>query len=319
MNAKKDNLTLPNNQKNKKVNPFVYDLKNNKNLLLMVFLGMIMVFVFNYLPMFGIVVAFKDYSIFKGVFKSEWVGLRNFIDFFNDPYFFRLIKNTFLLGFFTFLFTFPAPIFLALMINELKDGVYKRISQTITYLPYFISTIVVVGMLKELFSADGVANNLLAAFGRTEPIYFFNESSMFRPLYVGSQVWKTVGYSSIIYLAALSGIDPQLYEAATIDGASRWHKIWKITIPSISQTIVVLLILNAASIVRVGFEKVFLMYSPATYETADVLATYVYRRGIENRDYSFGASIDLINSCVSMILVIATNSLAKRISGKSIW
>ena len=299
-------------------NPLLYDLKYNTHLILMVSIGMLFVLIFNYLPMFGIVIAFKQYNLFKGIMASPWVGLKQFRLFFTDPFFFRLLKNTLLLGFFTFVFTFPAPIVLALMLNEMKQGKYKRIAQTITYLPYFISTVVVVGLLKQIFSQSGVVNQILMSFNM-DKILFFNEPSWFRPLFVGSQVWSTVGYTSIIYLAALSGIDPQLYEAATIDGASKWNKITNVTIPSISGTIIVLMILNIGQIVNVGFEKVYLMYSPATYSTADVLATYTYRRGIIERDFSFGTAVGLFNSVMSMILVVLSNKWARAISEQSLW
>ena len=191
-------------------NAFLYDWKRNKNLLLMSLIGFIVVFIFNYLPMFGIVIAFKNYNLYAGIWASKWVGLRHFKSFFGDPYFFRLIRNTFLTGLFTFLFTFPAPIILALMLNELKDGMYKKTTQTITYLPYFISTVVVVSLLKTLLSGTGPVNQLLGNFG-IEPILFFNEPGWFRTIYVVSSVWQTVGYNSIIYLAALSGVDVSLY------------------------------------------------------------------------------------------------------------
>ncbi|MBT3273428.1 MAG: sugar ABC transporter permease [Spirochaetales bacterium] len=296
----------------------IYDFKHHKAMLSMVLIGVVAVFIFNYLPMFGIIIAFKRYNLFAGIMASPWIGFKNFQNFFNDPYFFRLVKNTVMLGFTTFLFTFPAPIVLALMLNELNDGPYKRIAQTITYLPYFVSTVVVVGLLKQIFSHSGVVNQVLELIG-FEKILFFNEASWFRPLYVGSQVWQTVGYTSIIYLAALSAIDPQLYEAATIDGASRWQKIIRVTIPSIMGTIIVLMILNIGHIVSVGFEKVYLMYSPATWSTSDVLATYTYRRGIIDRDFSFGTAVGLFNSVISMIMVIGTNAWSRKFAKQSLW
>ena len=299
-------------------NAFLYDWKRNKNLLLMSLIGFIVVFIFNYLPMFGIVIAFKNYNLYAGIWASKWVGLRHFKSFFGDPYFFRLIRNTFLTGLFTFLFTFPAPIILALMLNELKDGMYKKTTQTITYLPYFISTVVVVSLLKTLLAGTGPVNQLLGNFG-IEPILFFNEPGWFRTIYVVSSVWQTVGYNSIIYLAALSGVDVSLYEAATLDGATKMQKILHVTIPAISGTILVLLIMNVGSIVSVGFEKIYLMYTPATYETADVLSTYTYRRGMQNREFSYGAAVDLFNSVISMALLIIANTISKKVAHQGLW
>ena len=264
MGKKNANTAVPAQVKHvKKVkeNAFLYDWKRNKNLLLMSLIGVVVVFIFNYMPMGGIIIAFKDYNLFRGIWASPWAGLKHFRSFFGDPYFGRLIRNTFLTGFWTFIFTFPAPIILALMLNELKDGMYKKVTQTITYLPYFISAVVVVSLMKTMFSMTGPVNQVITAMGG-DAILFFNEPGWFRPLYVGSSVWQTVGYNSIIYLAALSGVDPTLYEAATLDGATKMQKIINVTIPAISGTILVLLIMNIGSVVQVGFEKVFLMRQP---------------------------------------------------------
>ena len=297
---------------------FLYDWKRNRNLLWMSVIGVVVMFIFNYMPMGGIIIAFKDYNLFRGIWGSDWAGLKHFRSFFGDPYFGRLLRNTFLLGFWTFIFTFPAPIILALMLNELKDGMYKKVTQTITYLPYFISAVVVVTILKSMFSGTGPVNHIINALGG-ETILFFNEPKWFRTLYVGSSIWQTVGYNSIIYLAALSGVDPTLYEAATLDGATKMQKIINVTIPAISGTILVLLIMNVGSIVQVGFEKVYLMYSPGTYETADVLSTYTYRRGIEGREYSFGATVDLFNSVISMVLLVIANTISRKVAGEGLW
>lgn len=321
MGKKNANTAVPaqvKHVKRVKENAFLYDWKRNKNLLLMSLIGVVVVFIFNYLPMGGIIIAFKDYNLVKGVFNSPWAGLRHFKSFFGDPYFGRLLRNTFLTGFWTFVFTFPAPIILALMLNELKDGMYKKVTQTITYLPYFISAVVVVSLMKTMFSVTGPVNQIITAMGG-EAIMFFNEPGWFRPLYVGSSIWQTVGYNSIIYLAALSGVDPTLYEAATLDGATKMQKIINVTIPAISGTILVLLIMNIGSVVSVGFEKVFLMYNPGIYETADVLSTYTYRRGMKDRQYSYAATVDLFNSFISMTLLVIANTISRKVAGEGLW
>lgn len=320
MGKKNANTAVPAQVKatRKKENMFLYDWKRNKNLLLMSLIGFIVVFIFRYMPMGGIVIAFKDYNVFRGILASPWCGLKHFRSFFGDPYFGRLLRNTFLTGFLTFIFTFPAPIILALMLNELKDGMYKKVTQTITYLPYFISAVIIVSLMKTMFSVNGPVNNIITAMGG-EAIMFFNEPGWFRPLYVGSTIWQTVGYNSIIYLAALSGVDPSLYEAATLDGATKMQKIMHVTLPAISGTILVLLIMNIGSVVSVGFEKVFLMYNPGIYVTADVLSTYTYRRGIEGQDYSFGAAVDLFNSAISMTLLVIANVISKKVAGEGLW
>lgn len=321
MGKKNANTAVPaqvKHVKRVKENAFLYDWKRNKNLLLMSLIGVVVVFIFNYLPMGGIIIAFKDYNLVKGVFNSPWAGLRHFKSFFGDPYFGRLLRNTFLTGFWTFVFTFPAPIILALMLNELKDGMYKKVTQTITYLPYFISAVVVVSLMKTMFSVTGPVNQIITAMGG-EAIMFFNEPGWFRPLYVGSSVWQTIGYNSIIYLAALSGVDPTLYEAATLDGATKMQKIINVTIPAISGTILVLLIMNIGNVVQVGFEKVFLMYNPGIYETADVLSTYTYRRGMKDRQYSYAATVDLFNSFISMTLLVIANTISRKVAGEGLW
>lgn len=291
-----------------------YDCKYNKALLLMSLPGLIWLLIFKYIPMYGVLVAFKDYSLFKGFFASKWVGFKYFIQFFKDPFFFRLIKNTFLLGLYNMLWSFPAPIILALILNEVKNKKFQKFTQTVTYLPYFISTVVIVGIMKSMFASDGVVNHVL---NTSTP--FFNEAGAFRTLYISSDIWSTIGYGSIIYLAAITGIDPQLYEAAKIDGASRLQNIIYITIPAIIPTITVLLILRIGSVLSVGFEKVFLMYSPATYSTADVISTYVYRKGIQDQNFSFATAVGLFNSIISLILLTTSNYFSKKTMNESLW
>ena len=277
-----------------------------------------MITLFAYYPMVGIVTAFQNYSLFLGVSGSEWIGFDNFTRFFNDPNFFRIIKNTFLLGFYDLLWSFPAPIILALLINEVVHPKIKRFIQTVTYLPYFISIVVIVGIMKSIFSGTGIVNELLANFG-VDPIQFFNESGFFRSLYIGSGIWQGVGYSSILYLAAIIGIDPEMYEAAKMDGCSKLKQMFHITLPSLRPTIITLFILAVGGIVSVGFDKVLLMYSPATYDVADVISTYVYRKGIIDQDYGFSSAIGLFNSVVSIVFLLGANYFSRKLLKESLW
>ena len=282
--------------------------------------GIALFVLFRYLPMYGLLISFKNYQLFKGFYASPWVGLKHFRAFFSDPYAYRIIRNTFLLGFYNILFSFPAPIVLALILNEVRRPGFKRFTQTVSYIPYFISTVIIVGLLKTFLSTDnGVINNAIKALGG-QPIVFFNEAGWFRTLYIASDIWQSVGYGSILYLAAITGIDQELYEAARIDGASRFQNILHITVPSLLPTITILLIMRMGSIISVGFEKVYLMYSPATYETADVISTYVYRTGMTG-DANIGkaTAIGFFNSIVSLVFVTGTNFISKRVLHESLW
>jgi putative aldouronate transport system permease protein len=272
--------------------------------------------VFHYLPMYGAVIAFQDFNLVKGVFGSAWVGLQNFQDFFSSVYFSRLIFNTVAINVLDVVFGFPAPIILALLINELRWNPFRRLVQTVTYLPHFISVIVVVGMLFDFLARDGLVNQLLAS---PQPIAFMQSADWFRQLYVGSGIWQHVGWGSIVYLAAIATIDPQLYDAAKVDGADRFRQIRHITIPGILPTIVILLILRMGSMMTVGYEKIILMYNPLTYETADVISTYVFRRGILQADFSFSAAVGLFNSVINFGLLIAANRVSRRLTEHSLW
>jgi len=274
--------------------------------------------VFQYVPMYGITIAFKDYNIADGILGSEWAGLKHIYNFVNDPFFYRIIRNTLLINIYELIFAFPAPIILALLLNEVRSPFFKRFTQSISYLPHFISTVITVGILMKLASTDGVINHLLAFLGLPEQ-NFFGDAGWFRTLYIGSGIWQSVGWASIIYLAALTGIPDDLYEAARIDGAGRFQQIGYITLPGIMPTIVIIFILNIGSMLSVGFEKVYLMYNPAIYETADVISTYVYRRGIQGMDYSYAAAIGLFNAVIAFILLISANSASKRAGQNSLW
>ncbi|HHK6590249.1 TPA: ABC transporter permease, partial [Streptococcus pneumoniae] len=281
-------------------------------LYLMMIPATVLLILFTYGPMYGIIMAFQDFTVFKGYTGSSFVGLKHFQRLFSDPLFYRLFKNTFMVGVLDFLFSFPAPLIFALILNEVRKVRFKSVVQSISYLPHFIPLVVMVGIIFELFGSYGIINSLLSSLGM-EPISFFTKSEWFLPLYIGSGVWKTIGWGSIIYMGALTNIDSTLYEAADMDGANRWHKMWHVTLPSLRPTVVTLFILNAGGIMQVGFEKVFLMSSPATYEVSDVLSTYVYRQGILNSDFSYSAAVGLFNNIVALLFVLLANKIAKKL------
>lgn len=293
--------------------------KRDKMLILMSLLPMAMIIVFKYFPMFGIVMAFERYSPRKGYFHSEFVGFKYFIQFFKDPFCLRLIRNTVLLSLYSILWTFPAPIILALLLNEVRHEKYKKVIQTITYLPYFISVVILVGLMKELLSpVGGIVNKIIEACGGNA-INFFSEAGWFRTMYIGYSLWQGTGYNAIIYLAALAGIDMEQYEAARIDGATRFQKIIYITLPGIMPTTVILLIMQMGSLFSSDFQKILLMYSPSIYETADVISTYTYRYGIENANYGYASAIGLMMSVISFIFVWIANGFSRKVSENSLW
>lgn len=288
-------------------------------LYLMVLPVVVYYIVFHYVPMAGVVIAFKQYDPFTGIVESPWVGFKHFLRFFDSIYFFRLIRNTILLNVYGLVVGFPAPIILALMLNEVTRPLFKRVVQTISYLPYFCSTVVIVGIVVNFLSpTTGMVNQVIKALGG-QPIAFLSSPEWFRHVYVWSGVWQGVGWSSIIYLAALAGIDPALYEAAEMDGAGRFAKMWHISIPGIAPVIMVLLLLNLGNMLNVGFEKVFLLYNPSTYSSADVISTYVYRAGLLEQQYDFGAAVGLFNSVVSLVLLTAFNWLAGKLGQQTLW
>jgi putative aldouronate transport system permease protein len=294
------------------------DFIRNKALYLLVAPVVLFYILFAYTPMYGAIIAFKDYTPIKGIMGSRWVGLEHFKEFFAGLYFFRIMKNTLLLSFYNLLFGFPAPIILALLLNELKSSIFRRITQTITYMPHFITLVVVCGILRDFTLTDGLINDMIAYFGG-ERIAFLQKADFFRTLYVSTEIWQGIGWGTIIYLAAITGIDPQQYEAAKIDGANKWRQIWHITLPGIRPTIIILLILGIGNMMNVGFEKIILLYNPATYETADVISSYVYRKGILEFDYSFSTAVGLFNSVINFIVLLAANYLSKKASGSSLW
>lgn len=274
---------------------------------------------FHYVPMYGIQIAFKDFYATKGIWGSPWVGFAHFTRFFDSYFFWRLIKNTLGIGLYSLVVGFPIPIILALLMNEVRAERFKKFVQTVTYAPHFLSTVVIVGMVVIFLNPRyGVVNTLIKAFGG-KPIRFLAEPSWFKTIYVLSDVWQTMGWSSIIYLAALAGVDHQLHEAARVDGATRIQRIWHINIPSIMPTIIILLILNLGTVMAVGFEKVLLMQNNLNLQSSDIIATYVYRSGIQEADYSFSAAIGLFNSIINFIMLIVVNFISKRVSETSLW
>ena len=274
---------------------------------------------FRYVPMYGIIIAFKNYNVFRGIGDSPWVGFLYFKQFFESMFFWRLLRNTFLISFYGLCFGFPAPIILALLFNELKNGLFKRAAQTISYLPHFISTVVIVSMFVEFLSPSrGLFNNIIASFGG-ERIYFLGDQRYFRAIYTIMNIWRGIGWGTIIYLAALTGINPELYEAAIIDGCNRFKQTLYVTLPGIANTIIIMLIFRIGELLAVGSESIILMYNPAIYETSDVISTYVYRRGLVEAQYSFAAAVGLFDAIIGLILIGTANALAKRYSETSLW
>ncbi|WP_433496370.1 ABC transporter permease [Sphaerimonospora sp. CA-214678] len=293
-------------------------LRRDWQLYSLVVLPLLFFLIFRYLPMIGNVIAFRKFVPGGSVLGEEWVGLRYVRMFLNDPTFWQVFGNTLIIGGLTLLFCFPTPIVLALLINELRGRRVKRFVQSVSYLPHFLSMVVVAGLVMELLSVDGPVNQLLSEMGG-DPIPFLQEAGWFRTIYVSSEMWQTVGWGTIIYLAALTTIDEQLYEAARIDGAGRWRQIWHVTLPGIRPTAVTLLILNIGTFMAVGFEKILLLYNPLTYPTADVISTYLYRMGIVSNSFSYAAAIGLFEALIGLTLIMSANLISRRTVGASLW
>ncbi len=294
------------------------DLIRNKGLYLLLLPIVIYYIVFHYYPMYGAQIAFKNFAPAKGISGSDWVGFKHFKTFFNSIYCGRLIKNTLLINIKNLIFAFPAPIILALLLNEVKNGGFKKIVQTISYLPHFISTVVICGMLHSFCGSDGFITAILTNFGfQKQNLLYVQE--LFQPIYVVSGIWQTIGWGSIIYLAAISGINGELYEAARIDGAGKFKQVLHVTIPGILPTIITMLILRIGNLMSLGYEKIMLLYNSAVYETADVISTYVYRKGLVEMNYSFSTAVGLFNSCINLVLLIAANKASKKLTENSLW
>lgn len=294
-------------------------LIRDKVLIFLALPGVLYYLIFCYFPMYGVWMAFTNFDMSSSIIGSEFVGLKWFKQFFNSYYCGRLIRNTLSISIKSLLIGFSFPIVFALLLNELRNQHYKKVVQTISYLPHFISTVVTVGILQSLVSApDGIVNQIIAFFGG-KPINFMTNPKYFQGLYVLSGVWSSFGWNSIIYIAAIAGIDQQLYEAATIDGAGHWKQILYVTLPGILPTIMILLIMQLGGIMSVGYEKIILMYNASTYETADVINTYVYRRGLVGGDYSFGAAIGLFNNVINLILLLTVNCISRKVTDVALW
>ncbi|MBQ3055789.1 MAG: sugar ABC transporter permease [Oscillospiraceae bacterium] len=294
------------------------EFKKNKYLFILSIPTILCLILFYYLPMYGLVIAFQDYKPFLGIMGSKWVGFDQFSRFFNYAFFWRILKNTLLLSVYNLLWGFPAPIILALLLNEVRNQKFKKFVQTVSYMPHFYSTVVVCGLVTMFLApTGGLITRALSVFGISHN--FLADARWFRTLYIASSLWQSTGWGTIIYLAALTNVDPQLYEAAYVDGASRWRCLWSITIPSIAPTIITLLIMNIGSMINVGFERAFLLQTPATYETSEIIATYVYKAGIVNNSFSYGSAVGLFNSVISLILIITANKISAKVSETSLW
>jgi putative aldouronate transport system permease protein len=275
--------------------------------------------VFLYKPMDGLQIAFKDFSIFRGVAASPWVGFAHFQELFNNGLFIRAFFNTIIISSIGLIFAFPVPIILALMFNEVQSAVARRWAQTVVYLPHFISVVIVAGIVINFLSpSTGVINILLKWVG-LEPIYFLTQPEWFRTIFIGSSVWKEAGFESIVYLAAIAGVSPTLYESARVDGASRWQMIWRITLPCILPTIIIMLIIRIGNLVEVGFEYIILLYQPSTYETADVVSTFIYRTGLQGTQYDLATAAGLFNAVIAFVLVYSANRISRKLSSTSLW
>lgn len=293
-------------------------IKRDWRLYTLVLLPLAYFAVFRYLPMVGNVIAFRQFQPGGNIFGERWVGLKYVTLFIKDPSFWQAFQNTVILGVLTLLFCFPMPIIFALLLNELRSQKFKKLIQTVTYLPHFMSVVIIAGMILQNFSMTGTVNQIgHALFGTT--VNFTQEAAWFRPMYISSEVWQTMGWGAILYLAALTRVDESLYEAARIDGANRWQQTWHVTLPAIRPTIITLLILNIGTFMAVGFEKILLIYNPLNYATSDVISTYLYRVGLESSNFSYAAAIGMFESVIGLTLILSANALSKRLAGTSLW
>jgi len=294
-------------------------IKNDGDLYLMLIPALLFYIIFHYLPMAGLLIAFKEYSPWKGIAASDWVGFKYFVEFFQSPYAWRVIRNTLTISLSSLILGFPMPIILALLLNELRGKTFKKSVQTISYIPHFISTVVIVGMVINFLNPDtGILNTIIKEFG-FEPNYFLTNPNYFVSIYVLMEIWRQTGYNSIIYISAITSISEDLYEAATVDGANRWKQFVHITLPSLVPTIVIMLLVRLGSILNIGYEAIILLYNPSTYERADIISTYVYRTGIMESRFDYATAIGLINSVVACILVIFANKMSNKLTETGLW
>ena len=297
-------------------------MKRDYQLYIMMLPVVVYLFIFAYIPIYGVQIAFKDYKPALGILNSPWApmgGFYHFYDFIVNPYFGRLVRNTLLISIYSLVFGFPAPVLLAIMLSEVTHAKFKRIVQTISYFPHFISTVVVCGMITQFCLSDGLFNQIATTLFGRQPTSFLQEPGLFRTIYVVSGIWQGVGWGSIIYLAAIAGVDQGIYEAAQLDGAGRLRRIVHITLPSISGTIVIMLILNVGNLMSVGSEKILLLYNLTIYETADVISTYIYRRGLLEFNFSFSTAVGLLNSVINFAMVLGANAISRKFSETSLF
>jgi putative aldouronate transport system permease protein len=295
------------------------DIKRNKVIYIMSIPIVLWYLIFCYWPMGGLTMAFQRFNIAKGILGSPWVGFDNFVQFFTGPYFGRLIRNTVSIGLLDLFLGFPAPIIFALLLNEVNKRFFKKTVQTISYMPYFISMVVICGIIKDFTEGGGAISSIIATLTHTKPVNLLGESKYFWGIYTISGIWQGFGYGSIIYIAALSSIDQQLYEAAVMDGANRWKQTLHITLPGLAPTITILLIMRMGSLFAVGSDKILLLYSPGIYQTADVINTYVYRVGLVQMNYGFSTAVGLFNSLVGTTFLLVTNAICKKYSETSLF
>ncbi len=294
------------------------DMRRNYPLYILILPVLAYYVIFCYKPMYGALIAFKDYRPDLGVFGSEWVGFYQFKKFFANPDFVRILRNTLTISISSIVFGFPAPIILALLFNELKMPKFKSVAQTISYLPHFISLVVVCGLVKTFVSQGGIIYQIVTLIG-DKRVGLLSRPECFVPIYVLSDIWQQVGWSSIIYIAALSAIDQELYEAARIDGANKWKRVLHVTLPGIAPTIIIMFILRMGSLLSVGYEKIILLYNPLIYETSDVILSYNYRVGLEQQDWSYSSAVGLLNSAINFLMIIIMNKLSATFSDTSLW
>ena len=294
------------------------DWIRNRSVYIMVIPVILFYILFHYKPMYGTIMAFMDYSPRLGFAGSEWIGFENFTRFFQNPYFWQLMRNTLLLSIYGIIFGFPAPIILALLLNELKSMKFKKVVQTVTYLPHFISLVVVTGIIKDFTMSTGLIADIVYLFTGVRQSLIENPN-LYRTIYIVSDIWQGVGWGSIIYLSALASVDEQLYEAAAIDGANRWKQLLNVTIPGITPTIITMLIMKLGQVLGSSYEKTILLYNEATYDTADVISSYIYRVGLIDRDWGYSAAIGLFNSIINLILLLLANKISKKVADTSLW
>lgn len=313
-------MTVTSNKENQSyVKRLLVCIGANKGAYVMILPVLAFYIIFSYTPMYGVIIAFKNFQPGRGIMGSDWVGFRNFVDFFKGPYFTRVLTNTLRISLASIIFGFPAPIILALMLNEVRHSAFKRLVQTITYIPHFISLVVVCGMILQFTSSNGIITLLMSKLFNTPMKNMMGNPAYFTPIYIISGIWQEVGWGSIVYLSAITSIDTQVYEAAEIDGANIFKQMWHVTIPGIMPVIVVMLILRLGNVMSVGFEKIILLYNPSIYSTSDVISSFTYRQGLQDFNWSFSTAVGLFNSVINYTFLISSNWLSRKLNENSLW